>query len=980
MIFCWPQLAQAADFNRDIRPILASNCLKCHGIDESARKSKLRLDLRTTALAPAKSGKPAIVPTKPTESELVRRVTSSDPDEVMPPSATHVTLTDIQKSLLKEWVTQGAPYDAHWAFTAPRQLEPPAVKQSDWPVNPIDRFTLAKIEAAGLKPSPEADRYTLIRRLYLDLIGLPPTPKEADEFAKNILPNAYESLVNQLLADPRYGERWARRWLDLARYADTNGFEKDRPRTIWPYRDWVINAFNSDMPFDRFTVEQIAGDMLPNSTPSQKIATGFHRNTMLNEEGGVDPLEYRFYSSIDRINTTGTAWLGLTVGCAQCHTHKYDPITQTEYYRLLSFLNNADEPRLEIPDAGIDSSRRDTQSKIARLTAALPDKFPGGASALAQAFDDWENHASARAIHWTVLTPTKLESSKPYLTPLPDGSILAGGDITKSVTYDLSFKPPPAPITAIRIEALTDDSLPGHGPGLAFYELEFGDFFLSEIKAASDGQALKFSDASQTFGSPAKDAIDGDPQTGWKVTGGTGAPHVAVFSLSEPSTPSSDLSIHMLFERYAAAPLGRFRISVTTDSQAIKPSALPPDLESILLTPPANRTADQRRQLFDYFLSASPALASARKPIDALRSALPAPLATLVMRERPLDHPRETNVHHRGEYLSATDRVEPGIPAFLPQLPPGATADRLTFARWLVSQSNPLTARVQVNRQWAAFFGRGIVRTIGDFGYQGEMPSNQELLDWLAVEFMKEGWSFKRLDRLIVTSATYKQSSRVTSELLARDPDNSLLARGPRFRMDAELLRDSALAASGLLSNKIGGPSVFPPQPASITTEGAYGALKWNVSKGEDRHRRSLYTFSKRTAPFALYNTFDGPTGEVCIARRDVSNSPLQALSLLNDTVFIEPAQALGSQLAGSDQSDSARAGELFSRLIVRPPDPQELSMLVEFAGKERARFESQASNAAKVAGGNSENAVERATWTAVARAIMNLDESVTKD
>jgi len=970
----------AADFNRDIRPILASNCLKCHGLDEASRKSRLRLDHRDTAVAPAKSGKIAIVPFKPAESEMIRRVSSADPDEVMPPSSTHVMLTDVQKNLLRQWIAQGAPYDTHWAFTAPKQAPLPDVKQSDWPINPIDRFVLAKLESSGLHPSPRADRYTLIRRLYLDLIGLGPTVQDADAFAQDRSPDAYEALVDRLLANPHYGERWARRWLDLARYADTNGFEKDRPRSIWSYRDWVINAFNQDVPFDQFTVEQLAGDMLPGATLAQKIATGFHRNTMLNEEGGIDPLEYRFYSSIDRINTTGAVWLGLTVGCAQCHTHKYDPITQREYYRLLAFLNNADEPRLEIPDAQTDARRREIESKIARLTAALSEKFPGGPAALAQAFDAWDNDSSARAVRWTILRPKKLESSKPYLTPLADGSILAAGDIAKSVTYDIAFDAPTAPIAAIRLEALTDDSLPGHGPGLAFYELEFGDFFLSEISLKSDGQPLKLSNASQTFGSPAKDAIDGDPQTGWKVTGGTGASHVAVFSLSAPARCSRDLSVHMLFERYAAAPLGRFRISVTTDPQAANPLALPRDIESVLLTAPARRTATQRQQLFDYFLSISPQLAKARKAIETLRDTLPAPLTTLVMRERPPGHERETFLYVRGEYLAATERVQPGIPAFLPQLPPGVPADRLSFARWIVSENNPLTARVQVNRQWAAFFGRGIVRTLQDFGYQGEPPSNQPLLDWLAVEFMKQGWSIKKLDRLIVTSATYRQSSAVTPELLGRDPENVLLARGPRFRIDAELIRDSVLASCGLLSSRIGGPSVFPPQPASITTEGAYGPFSWNVSQGEDRYRRSLYTFSKRTAPFALYNTFDAPGGEVCVVRRDVSNSPLQALSLLNDAVFIEPAQAIGKRLAQSSQTDADRASELFRRFVVRPPDAQEISMLVSYAQKERERFAVHKSDAAKVAGDGSDDMVERATWTAVARAVMNLDECVTKD
>ena len=1070
---------KSVDFNRDVRPILASNCLKCHGLDEGARKAKLRLDVREVATRPAKSGKAAIVPRHPEQSELVRRVFSKDPDEVMPLASSHLVLSDSQKQILRQWIAQGANYEPHWAFVAPRQAALPNVRQADWPHNAIDYFVLAKLEAGGLHPSPEADRYTLVRRVYLDLIGLPPTPEEADEFVNDSAPGAYDRLVDKLLASPHYGERWARRWLDLARYADTNGFEKDRPRSIWPYRDWVIEALNNDMPFDEFTVEQLAGDMLPGATVQQSIATGFHRNTMLNEEGGIDPLEYRFRASVDRINTTGTVWLGLTVRCAQCHTHKYDPITHKEYYRLMALLNNADEPEMQVPDERIATDRAKIEAEIAALQTDLPSKFPANdvkwetpsatvstaerstpqksddgswrfvgpsperdaytfefqsntpgidrirlealkddvvgpgrtplgnfvltgitisvapkdspdqfrplklvkaeadfsqpgfpvehaldgaprngwavgpvnealttehtatfffekpvshgaryvvkldqqygkqhtighlrlslgspirderplqvrrAEALDRARTAWEKRESAKAVKWTVLRPDEMQSSMPILTLLDDDSVLAGGDITKSDTYDLTFHPDLGGITAVRLEALPDDSLPHGGPGMVYYEGPFGDFFLSEISLQADGKIAKFDKAFQSFaapGFPASKAIDGDPQTGWRIDGGQGKSHVAVFCLAEPLKDARELKLQMLFERYHAAPLGHFRISVTTDPRARESSALPPEVEEALATPADDRTEIQRQRLLKRFLGVAPELAEARKEIDRLRDSMPQPPTTLVMKERPPGHPRPTNVHHRGEFLQKEEQVEGGVPAFLPPMPKDAPANRLTFARWLVSPENPLTARVTVNRQWQAFFGRGIVRTLEDFGYPGEPPTNQALLDWLAVEFMKQGWSMKKLDRLIVTSATYRQSSRVTGELLARDPQNLLLARGPRFRMEAELIRDAALREAGLLSEKIGGPSVFPPQPASVTTEGAYGPLKWNASTGEDRFRRSLYTFSKRTAPFALYNTFDAPTGEECLARREVSNTPLQALSVLNDTIFVEAA------------------------------------------------------------------------------------------
>jgi hypothetical protein len=1115
--------ARAVDFSRDVRPIFAANCLKCHGIDDKARKSKLRVDDRQTATAPAKSGKVAIVPGKPDSSELIRRVFSGDADERMPPASTHLTLSESQKQILRQWIAEGAKYQTHWAFMPPRQAPLPSVRNPGWAKNPIDRFVLAKLESMGLHPSPEVDRYALVRRVYLDLIGLPPTPQEAQEFVDDPRPDAYERLVDKLLASPQYGERWARRWLDLARYADTNGFEKDRPRTIWPYRDWVINALNADMPFDEFTIEQIAGDMLPHATAAQQIATGFHRNTMLNEEGGIDPLEYRFYASIDRINTTGTAWLGLTVGCAQCHTHKFDPITQKEYYSLMVFLNNADEPQLEISDLEVDRKRSEIEKQIAELTATLLDKWPvedrviwrqpqltvttmgdlefeadgepvdrvklevtdstskspinfgeikisvtsdsapssgtpgeaeGGSpaqllyktasptlprntgggrvgqvfvlnkpvgpggglrwqveldpkhpypldkirlsvgraipdsrplevrrrEAMSDAFAAWEKQASTHAVKWQSIRPDSMQSSKPFLTVLDDDSILAGGDIVKSCAYDLTFHGDFRNVTAVRLEALPDDSLPGHGPGMTFYEGENGDFFLSTITLTANGNGAKFSKASQTFGSPASDAIDTDPQTGWAITGGTGKAQTAVFSLANSVGSAKELKLHMLFERYFAAPLGHFRISVTSDPGASEPQARPTEIEQILTRSVGERSQDEQQKLMTYFLSIAPELADARKEIDRLRQTMPPRLTTLVMRERPASHPRQTFVHHRGEFLQTEDAVEPGVPAFLPPLPRGQPANRLTFARWLVSRDNPLTARVQVNRQWAAFFGRGIVRTAQDFGFQGELPSNQELLDWLAVEFMNEGWSLKKLDRLIVTSATYRQSSNVTPELLARDPENVLLARGPRFREEAEIVRDSALRASGLLSERIGGPSVFPPQPASITTEGAYGALKWKTSTGPDRYRRSLYTFSKRTAPFALYQTFDAPGGEVCVARREVSDSPLQALSVLNDQVFLEAAQAMGRHCAECDEDDAARAREIFCRLLVRPPDSRELAMVLDFARSERERLGKEKENAARLAGEGKGDVVERATWTAVARAVMNLDEAVTKD
>jgi hypothetical protein len=972
--------AQTVDYNRDVRPVLALHCFKCHGPDDGQRMAGLRLDARASAVGVLASGHRAAVPGRPEQSEIVRRIFAAGPG-LMPPVTANKPLRDAEKQILKRWIAGGAVYKPHWAFVPPHQAPLPKVRQAHWPHNPIDTFILARLEREGLHPAPEADRYTLVRRVSLDLIGLPPTPEEADAFVNDRRPDAYERLVDRLLASPHYGERWARRWLDLARYADTNGYEKDRPRPIWPYRDWVINALNRDMPFDRFTVEQIAGDMLPNATQDQKIATGFHRNTMLNEEGGIDPQEFRFHAMTDRMATTGTAWLGLTVGCAQCHSHKYDPITQKEYYRFMAFLNNADEPEMDVVEPDVARRRNEMQAQIDAREAGLATKFPGavgmnGRQHLEQAFQAWLRETEPKAVHWTVLRPTTATSNSPRLKILDDSSVLSVGDISKRDVFDVAFHTDLKGITAIRLEVLPDDSLPGHGPGRVFYEGAPGDFFLSELTLTADGTPVKFTKAAQSIGN-AQNAIDGDNLTGWSINGGQGKVNTATFTVTKPFTAAT-FALNMVFEQYYASSLGHFRVSVTTDPGPPLGN-LPPDVEEVLLIPTAQRSAAQSERLRGYYLSIAPELKGERDAIQKLRDQLPAFQRTLVFRERAADNPRPCFVRHRGEYLKPEQQVGPGIPAFLPQIAQGVPLNRLTLARWLVAPNNPLTARVAVNRQWAALFGRGIVQTTEDFGYQGQPPSHPELLDWLAVEFMKEGWSLKKLHRLIVLSATYRQSSRGTPEARAKDPQNRLLSHAPRVRLEAELVRDSALTISGLLSHKIGGPSVFPPQPASVSSEGAYGALTWTVSQGEDRYRRGLYTFSKRTAPYAMFTTFDAPSGEACVARREISNTPLQALTLLNDQVFLEAAQALGTMLATRPGSPAERATYLFRRCVTRPPTPDELSLLTRYYDEVRQRFASKELDAATVAGKGEGDAVERAAWTALSRSLLNLDEVVTR-
>ncbi|HZV05517.1 MAG TPA: PSD1 and planctomycete cytochrome C domain-containing protein [Gemmataceae bacterium] len=989
-------------FNNEVRPILAKHCFKCHGPDDKARKARLRLDQRDSALRGGKSKRPAIVPGHPEQSELIQRIVAEDESEIMPPPHAKNPLTAEEKQTLKRWIAGGAEYRLHWSFVPPKRSQLPRVRQVEWVRNPIDYFILARLEREGLKPSPQADRYTLARRLYLDLIGLPPMPDETQAFVNDTSADAYEKLVDRLLASPHYGERWARRWLDLARYADTNGYEKDRPRSIWPYRDWVINAINADMPFDQFTIEQLAGDLLPGATDDQRIATGFHRNTMLNEEGGIDPLEYRFYAVVDRIATTGTTWLGLTIGCAQCHTHKFDPIPQREYYKFLAFLNNADEPTLPVRRTDIRRQRQEIEKKIADLVADLPNRFPveterrdAGSTGLTigerrrvhleRRYREWQQQEAARTARWIVLHPSRAKANLPHLTILEDNSIFASGDQSKSDTFDLSFQADLRGITAIRLEVLPDDRLPGGGPGRVYYEGPFGDFFLSEFRVFGGGKKTAMTKAAHSFasgGNTADKAIDGDPQTGWSINGGQGRAHTAVFTLASPLADASDLRIQMLCERYYSAGLGRFRISVTTDARPAIARDIPCEVEDILLIPEPKRTTEQKQRLFRQFLMMAPELAKEREEIERLRKQLPAYPTTFVMAERPTENPRPTFVHNRGEFLQPKERVDPDVFSVLPPLPKDAPRNRLDLARWLVSPENPLTERVTMNRQWAAFFGRGIVPTLQDFGYQGERPSHPELLDWLAVELVKQGWSIKKMHKLIVMSATYRQSSRVTPELLAKDANNTLLARGPRVRLEAEQVRDSVLRSSGLLSEKIGGPSVFPPQPPGVTTEGAYGQLQWKVSQGHDRYRRGLYTFSKRTAPFAMSTTFDAPSGEVCVARREVSNTPLQALTLLNDPAFTEAAQALGRMMAAREGSVVERVDYLFRRCLTRRPSREEVNRLVNFFETQKQRCERKELDAAKIAGAGDAGSIlnDRAAWTALARTLFNLDEAIVKD
>ncbi len=995
------------DFNRDVRPILSSNCFKCHGPDAEKRQAGLRLDTVQGATSLVESGERAITPKQLTSSELWKRITSHDPETVMPPPSTKKSLSPAEIDILKRWIEAGAEYDPHWAFVPPQRPAIPTVKQTDWSQNPIDQFVLARLEAAGLAPSAPASKETWLRRVTLDLIGLPPSTIELDAFLVDDQPGAEERVVDRLLASPRYGERWGRRWLDLARYADTNGYEKDRQRSVWPYRDWIVRAFNADMPFDQFTIEQLAGDLLPDATLDQRIATGFHRNTMVNEEGGIDPNEFRFYAMVDRVHVTSTAWLGLTMACAQCHTHKFDPIQHAEFYGTLAFLNNADEIKIDVPQADITARRDELLKRVQELEGQLASKFPLPAPAadakptepltteqiaeqrqqlLDASFSKWTEAAKADALEWAIWRPTLMTTNLPKLTLREDGSILASGDKSKLDLYTLEFEGSFEGVTAIRLEALPDDSLPAHGPGRADYEGPDGDFFLSEFTLQIDGQPVKFAGATETYGklsigsgpAGAAGCLDGEGHSGWACNGHQGQRDVAVFTLPEPLKAGQAAKLEMLFDRHYSAALGKFRLAVTKQPGPIKATAISDELLAVLRRPAEAWMPAERSQLLTYFLSVAPELEHARKEIADLRAQLPAYPTALVFLERPADNPRTTHRYHRGEFLQPKEEVVAQTLSVLHPFPEGVPHDRLHFAQWLMAPENPLTARVIANRQWQAFFGRGLVRTLEDFGYQGAAPSHPELLDWLALEMIRNSWSMKQLHRLIVTSATYRQTSTVSEALLAADPENVLLSRGPRQRLEGELLRDQALQLAGLLSDKMYGPSVFPPQPASVTTEGTYGGLTWTVSAGEDRWRRSVYTFAKRTAPYALFMTFDGTSGEACLPRREVSNSPLQALSLMNDTVFVEAAQALGRQFAALPGERVTRVSALFRHITGRTITPDELAVLVEYLTQQQARFESKQLDPAVLTGGDANP--ERAAWTALARALLNLDETMTKE
>ncbi len=1012
-----PQLPPAAkrkiDFVKDVQPILSSRCYECHG--EKKQKADLRWDVKSVALKGGEHGA-VIVPGKSAQSVMIQLVAGlKGADQRMP--AKGEPLRAEQIGILRAWIDQGAqwPEEAsakitdpkdHWAFKAPVKPLLPQV-QSSQIRNPIDAFILARLEKEKLTPSPEADRVTLIRRLKLDLLGLPPTPGEVDEFVADKSPDAYEKLVERFLLSVHYGERWGRHWLDVARYADSNGFEKDAARSIWPYRDWVINALNRDLPFDQFTIEQLAGDLLPNATLEQKVATGYLRNSMLNQEGGIEPEQFRTESMIDRIDAIGRTWLGLTVNCAQCHNHKFDPIAQREYYQVWAFLNNDDEPFLEVPTPEQKLKRDEISAKVRKAEdKALKD------TETARQFAKWQKEIAEAAGNWTVLDPAEFHNFATKYEEQSDHSLLAGGDVKPGAVTHVWVDNAPTNCTGFRLDVLTHPSLPYGGPGL----VQKGSWLLREFTLeayamtnATVTNKLKFRRALASAEAPGfsiTNTIDGNTSKGgWtasKLPIVKNEEQRAVFELADsiPDFPGGTRLQFTLYQKHDSGDanngvldkdsgldshtLGRFRLSATTDAAPLRVDPLSERQRKWLVTVPGQRTPEQQRELFNVFRHNDTSLAKLNEQIDGVFTNWVYPPLTLALSQRT--EPRHTRMFKRGDWQRLGDEVSADTPKILQAFPSGAPRNRLGFAQWIVDRRAPTTARVVVNRVWQTYFGQGLFTTPEDIGTRCEMPSHPELLDWLACEFMDQGWSLKKLHRLIVTSATYKQSSHVTPELLAKDAYNRLLARGPRFRVEAEIIQDIALSASGLLNPKIGGPSVRPPIPSNVG-DTVYGGFSWPESTGEDRYRRGMYTFWKRAMAFPSLLAFDEPTAEGSCPRRVRSNTPLQALTTLNEKTFVEAAQALGLRVYKEGGADErSRATYAFRLCTGRTPSDRELKSLLSFYDEQYKHFEDRTTDAIKVGSISQTNLPpdvnlhKVAAWAMVSRAILNLDETITKE
>ncbi|MDB5392457.1 MAG: hypothetical protein JWM11_8103 [Planctomycetaceae bacterium] len=1025
------------DYSRHIRPILSNYCFKCHGPDEKARKGGLRLDLREAALMPATSGEIAIVPGKPAESKLIARITSHVATEIMPPPETNKKLSPQEIELLQQWIQKGADYNLHWSYVKPKRPEFPVVQNRDWPRNGIDYFVLKRLEQAGAKPAAEADRVTLIRRLSLDLTGLPPTIQDVDQFVNDTSPDAYEKVVDRLLGSPHFGERMAQEWLDLSRYGDTNGYENDSDRSIWKYREWVVNSFNKNLPFNEFSIAQIAGDLLPDATPEQRTATGFSRNVTYNEEGGADPDEYLVKYAVDRTSTMATTYLGMTIGCAECHDHKYDPVSQKDFYSLFAFFNSVEgergaqghdvalPPLLSFPTAEQTATLQQTRTQMTELEARLQkellavklepdapdlkavpdlpqsrdyvwvdDALPIGAAPQGNEAEkswQWGEQPAFQVFNRKVShSRTAKGLSQHYFTAATPGLRIGEGDKLFAYVF-IDPKDPPKTIMlqfndgSWEHRAYWGQDLVTWGANTTPSRLPMGPLptVAGWVRLEVEAKSIGLTPGTIVNGM-AFTQVDG--KVYWDKSG-------LVSKTAQAPLPEESQTAWEKFELGPPNP----------------PSKLPAPIPEILKIAADKRTEAQKLDLRNYFVRY--VYSKVRETFDPLNKQLDelkaletkttnAVTTTMVMSE--MAKPRGAFVLMRGNYQTPGEAVTPNVPAILPPLPTDKPATRLALASWLIDQENPLTARVTVNRYWKQLFGTGIVKTLEDFGSQGEFPSHPELLDWLAVEFMSpsqpadaspgatsnaasSAWNIKACIRLMVTSATYRQTSNPSGQIVESDPFNRLLAHGPRFRLSAESIRDNALSISGLLNRELGGKSVYPYQPADYYAD--KGRWKWQQSTGADLYRRGLYTFWRRTTFYPSFQVFDAPTREFCMVDRPRTNTPLQALVTLNDPVFVEAARVFGQRIMQEGgETVPQKLSFAFRTCVSRPPREKELQVLQKIYTAQLTKY--QADNASAVALVSNGSAArpsqlpvaELAAWTALGNVVLNLDETITRE
>ena len=989
-------------YGTEIQPILAKHCVVCHGPDEA--EAGLRLDQPDSATRELDSGKTAIIPNKPSESELIKRVNAGDPNLRMPPEGPPLTENEIH--LLTDWIEQGAAFDQHWAYRPITNERPPQVSNKSWIRNPIDHYVLARLETENIEPSPAASPETLAKRLAYDLTGLPPEPELLSTFLANPDDTAYLRLVNTLLNSEHFGERWARHWLDKARYADSDGYEKDRPRpNAWLYRDWVIKAINTDMPFDQFSREQIAGDLLENSSDGQKLATAFHRQTLTNTEGGVDQEEFRVEATFDRTETTAAIWLGLTMTCARCHNHKYDQITQQEYYRLYAFFDDLNETNTNLPanETAVVQHERAVAAHQAAVIE-LETQYEESKAAIQQELDLWIEKVERllatkqeEALSYSVAKPISAKSaSGAVLTINPDGSVLVSGPVPDKDKYTLVFDMPTGNFSGIKLQVLPHETLPSKGPGRPAN----GNFVLSELRAYTGGDSsfkseyepLTFSYAEADF-SQNNFAPDGALQktskSGWAISPRMGQPHEWL-CLSEPLPASENRTFLqvVLDQQYGGKHLiGHFRISTVSGDTMLR--RLPKEIAKTFRTPSKDRSDLQRTMLADYFATQHTTTKALANRLAKLKS--DAPTLPTVSARVISPASRTTRVLHRGDFLQPAEEVETDVLACVSSTHPltkrvsSTPPDRLDLAAWLTDANNPLTPRVSVNHVWTQLFGVGLVGTVDDFGIRGDLPTHPELLDWLAWNYPRDlKWSRKALIKTIVLSSTYRQASRHRADLDEVDPTNQLLARQNRVRVSGEVVRDLHLAVSGLLSRKVGGPSVFPPLPPGVAELSYANNFKWKTSEGEDAYRRGMYTFFKRTSPFPNLISFDCPDSNTSRLQRNISNTPLQALITLNNRVFFEAAQAMAKNvLEHGGATDREKLTYAIRRVLSRNPKESETKRFEELLNTSRTHYVKNPEDAERVTSEHrhpNHSMAENAAWVVTLRMLTNLDEFIVRD